>query len=262
MSTDDHRCFAGRLTSSRITVFPFFDVYLFQDRETIKEIWKKSAAMCAGKVHVLACKYMFGMSGRTLALYAADNSGPFPKPFPGSHVLPENRIHRILNNGIDKALTGPGFDPKLQRFRRSLISQIQHLDATDQGWIEIRNFHEFMHHTVGLSIVKAIFGPNLVRLNPTFMDDLFEFEHWFPILAKGVPSFIAPKAYAVRRRLHSHFKRWYAYAREHYSESSIDPDGDADPFWGSEWMRQRQEALHKLQDEDSLAAGDLGVAWA
>jgi hypothetical protein len=139
---------------------------------------------------------------------------------------------------------------------------MQHLDATNQGWIEIKNVHDFMHHTVGLSIINAIFGPNLVRLNPTFMDDLFEFEHWFPLLAKGVPSLIIPKAFAVRRRLHSHFKRWYANAREHYTESSIDPDGDGDPFWGSEWMRQRQEALYKLQDEDSLAAGDLGVAWA
>lgn len=202
------------------------------------------------------------MTEKTLSRYAADNSGPFPKPYPGSQISPENRIHRIMNEGIDKALTGPGFDPKLQRFRKTLMSRTQLLTPTDGEWIEIPDLHKFIHHTVGLSLIQAIFGPHLVQLNPTFMDDLFEFEHWFPLLAKGVPSFIVPKAYAVRRRLHSHFKRWYAHARENFTESSIDPDGDGDPFWGSEWMRQRQKNLDLLQDEDSLAAGDLGVAWA
>ncbi|KAI1455297.1 cytochrome P450 [Annulohypoxylon moriforme] len=255
--------YGSRLTSSRISIGPNCDVFLFQDRSTVKEIWKRSATMCAGKVHVFACRYMFGMAEKTLSRYAADNSGPFLKPYPGSNVSPQDRIHRLLAGGIDKALTGSGFGPKLERFRDSYISRIQHLKPADEkGWIEIADFHKFAHHTVGASIIQSLFGPGLTRLNPTFMEDLFEFEHWFPLLAKGLPEFIIPKAYAVRRKLHSHFKRWYAYNREHFTESSIGPDGDSDPFWGSEWMRQRQETLKVLQDEDSLAAGDLGVAWA
>ncbi|KAI2467418.1 cytochrome P450 [Annulohypoxylon bovei var. microspora] len=255
--------YGGQLTSSRIAIGPNCDIFLFQDRSTVKEIWKKSASMCAGKVHVFACRYMFGMSEKTLSRYAADNSGPFAKPYPGSNILPQDRIHRLLAGGIDKALTGSGFGLKLERFRETFMSHIQKLEPTDEKeWIEVEDFHKFAHYTVGASIIQSIFGPSLLRLNPTFMDDLFEFEHWFPLLAKGIPEFILPKPYAVRRRLHSHFKRWYTYAREHFTESSIGPDGDSDPFWGSEWMRQRQEALKNLQDEDSLAAGDLGVAWA
>lgn len=217
--------------------------------------------MCAGRVHVFACKYLFGMPQRSLSLYAADNSGPFPKPYPGSNVLPENRIHRILNEGIERALTGSGFDPTLRRFREFFMSQINEINASEE-WIEIADFRKFIHKTLGLSLIQAIFSPSLVQINPTFMDDLFEFDQALPSLATGIPSLIMPNPYKVRRRLHNHFKRWYSYARQNFTESSINDDKDGDPFWGSNWMRQRQKALEKVQDEDTLAAGDLGVAWA
>ncbi|XXH00039.1 hypothetical protein Hte_006380, partial [Hypoxylon texense] len=73
-----------------------------------------------------------------------------------------------------------------------------------------------------------------------------------------------PKSYAIRQRLHDSFKRWYAYAEMHFKESSIDDsDGDGGPFWGSTWMREWQAARTKIPEgEASLAAIDLGVAWA
>ncbi|KAI8954546.1 cytochrome P450 [Xylaria longipes] len=253
--------YAGQLTSSRIAAAPGLNVYLFQDRETIKRIWKKSAVMCAGRVHVYACKYMFGMPEKSLALYAADNSGPFPKPYPGSNVLPQNRIHRILNDGIEAALTGPGFDPTLQRFRKAFMLQISQLKIHEE-WIEVSDFRKFVHETVGSSLLQAIFGPGLLLVNPNLVDDLFEFDQALPWLAKGLPAIFLPKPYAVRRRLHSAFKSWYAYARKHFSEEQISEDGDGDPSWGSAWMRHRQQTLGQIKDEDTLAAGDLGVAWA
>lgn len=45
---------------------PGVDVFRFQDRGTAKAAWKKSAAICAGKAHVYACTYMFGMPKKTL----------------------------------------------------------------------------------------------------------------------------------------------------------------------------------------------------
>ncbi|KAK0630536.1 cytochrome P450 [Bombardia bombarda] len=259
--------YGGQLGSSRINVGPHWDVYLFQDRETVMQLWKNSTIMCAGRVHVWACKYLFGMPDKFLSLYAADNSGPFAKPYPGSNVPPHLRVHRLMNEGIEKALTGSGFDPTLQRFRKAFVLQFPatlNTTRVSEGseWIEIPDFRKFIHNTVGTSLVQAVFGPSLLHVNPTFMDDLYEFDQVLPLLSKGLPSFIMPQPYAIRRRLRDNFKRWYAYARKHFTESAISEDGDGDPFWGSNWMRQRQKTLDLIQDDDVLAAGDLGVAWA
>ncbi|XXH02120.1 hypothetical protein Hte_008488 [Hypoxylon texense] len=142
------------------------------------------------------------MPEKWLSVYAEDNSGQFHKPFPGSNVVPERRMHHILNDGIERALTGPGFDPTLQRFRSILISHIQALDAPAGEWIEIKDFRRFIHNTVGRSLVQAIFGPSLLEVNPEFMDDLFEFDRALPLLARGVWSFLMPKPYAIRKKLY------------------------------------------------------------
>ncbi|KAK8123976.1 hypothetical protein PG999_003894 [Apiospora kogelbergensis] len=255
--------YAGRLTSLRITVAPFRDIFLFQDQETIKEIWKNSIMMCAGRVHIWALRYLFGFPEKWLAQYAADDSGPFLKPYPGSNVEPHLRIHRLLNHSIDKALTGPGFGPTLQRFRTAMLDQIEGLGTSDDNeWMEIDDLRRLVHNTVGRSLINALFGPHILQINSTLMDDLYEFDQALPWFARRIPKFIMPGIYACRSRLHRQFKVWYTYARTHFKESDINEDGDGDPYWGSNWMRERQKALDIIQDDDALAAGDLGVAWA
>lgn len=222
--------------------------------------------MCAGKVHVWALKYLFGFPDKWLAQYAADDSGPFLKPYPGSKVEPHLRIHRLLNHGIEKALTGPGFGPTIQRFRSALGSQTDSLSTSNQnqkdGRTEVHDLRRFVHNTVGLSLVAALFGPSILKISPTLMDDLYEFDQALPWFARRIPEFIMPGMYACRSRLHQQFVNWYQYARKHFKESDISEDGDGDPYWGTKWMRERQKALDIIQDDEALAAGDLGVAWA
>lgn len=256
--------YGNQLTSVRLRVGPSWEVFFFEDRETIKEIWKNSALMCAGKVHVLACKYLFGFPDKWINAYAADNSGRFAKPLPGTNV-PENlRIHRLLNGSIEKSLTGSGFDPTLQRFRRNFVTKMESFAAESNGeWVEINDLHHFLHNTIGRSILETVFGEGLFQINPTFMDDLYEFNDMLPYLTKGLPKWVYPRPHKVRSRLHGHLKRWYTWARANYpGEECHFADGDGDPYWGSNWMRQRQKTLDILQCDDTLAAGDLGVAWA
>ena len=46
-------------------------------------------------------------------------------------------------------------------------------------------------------------------------------------------------------------------------ESSVEDDGDADPWWGSEAMRERQTFLGEVDnwDHDALASSDFGLLW-
>ncbi|KAH8897716.1 hypothetical protein GQ53DRAFT_759933 [Thozetella sp. PMI_491] len=78
------------------------------------------------------------------------------------------------------------------------------------------------------------------------------------------PSFMLPAAHRRRVGLAAQVKRWHAHARQNFTESSIGPDGDADPYWGSELMRHRHSKLPAVDgfDEDCLVAADLGFIWA
>ncbi|KAI1292595.1 cytochrome P450 [Xylaria venustula] len=253
--------YAGSLTSTSIHFFPGCNILFFQDPETIQHIWRQSEKLNAVRMRVYAYKYLFGMPKKWASIYEADDSGPFPKPLQGSNIPPEKRIHRFLAEGIEKALIGPGFSPTFSRLRQTYVKQMSNLEIGLE-WNEFEDFRRFIHITTGQSTIEAIFGPNLVRLNPAFMEDLFEFDRALPWLSKGIPRFIMPTAYRAREKLHRNFVAWYKSARECFQDHLIYGDGDGDPFWGSNWMRQRQKTLAHIQDDITLASSDLGIAWA
>jgi len=114
--------------------------------------------------------------------------------------------------------------------------------------------------------MQSLFGPTLLTLYPSFVDDFWEYERDVPRFAWGLPSFIIPRAYRNRGTLIKHLTSWYAYARSQSAESNVDGNGDGDGgrFWESEVMRNRQKDLLAVeeQNDESLAAADLGLIWA
>lgn len=216
--------------------------------------------MSSNAAYVYACKYLFGLPPKWLSLMAADDSGPYFKPHPQSSVLPENRAQFILSRGVSRSLTGPGLAPTLERFRNNLTRRVREMKSSGGETIEVEDFRKFIHDTIGKSLVEAIFGPALVRINPTFMDDLYELDRVLPWLARGIPSLFIPGAYSVRRRMQHHFKNWYAYASRH--AENCDPSAYQAAFEGSAWIKYRQQTIEEIQDEDAVASVDVGAVWA
>jgi hypothetical protein len=140
--------------------------------------------------------------------------------------------------------------------------QLESLNITED-WTEMGDFSQFIRHIVSFSILQSIFGPTMIRLNPTFVDDIFTLDRMLPTFAMGLPRFMMPKAYRFRDDLVNQLKNWYKYARQNFDASQIDDGGDGDPIWGSAMMRQRQEAILQVDqhDDDALARADLGFAW-
>jgi hypothetical protein len=79
----------------------------------------------------------------------------------------------------------------------------------------------------------------------------------------GLPWFLAPRAYAVRKRVLNAVQVWQQHARDHYNDSAIDTDGD-DPFWGSSFFRERQKMFLEMDGFDyaAIASQDFGAIWA
>ncbi|KAJ8070585.1 hypothetical protein OCU04_000958 [Sclerotinia nivalis] len=211
---------------------------------------------------VYVLKYFFGLPERVVSVYRADDSGPFPKPYLGSNVMAKDRIDHITHQGFLRVLGGPGLIPTSRRYVSALAVRLDEKSfSTD--WAEMEDFSNFFRDVVGSSLIKCVYGPTMLRLNPEFMKELWGFDVSVPWLARGVPSFINPSAYKPRENCVAQLKLWYSYARKHFTESSVSPDGDGDPYWGSNLMTYRQEKLLavKNHDDDALARMDLGLAW-
>ncbi|KUI58464.1 Cholesterol 7-alpha-monooxygenase [Cytospora mali] len=254
-------CYDSRLTSSRIS-FLGFEIYAFQERQTIAKIWKQPTLSSPISMFIYVLKYFFGLPERVVSVYRTDNSGPFPKPYMGSNVPAEARIDHITHHGFLRGLGGPGLLPTTRRYMTVLVARMEG-KSLSREWTEMADFSKFFQDVVGSSLVECLYGPALLRLNPEFIQDLWGFDNSVPWLARGVPSWIKPSAYKHRQNCVDQLKRWYAYARAHFDDSSIGPDGDGDPYWGSNLMRYRQEKLLavKNHDDDALARMDLGLAW-
>ncbi|KAI0546389.1 Pfs, NACHT and ankyrin domain protein [Xylaria curta] len=171
-------------------------------------------------IQIYTHKYFFGTPRRTLATYIADTSGPHENPYPKSNVPP---------------------------LKTQLGQRVFSGEGEELG--DLRSFFQVMGtaHFECPFMLKGKFRPEILRLNPSIVDVLINFDSKVPWLARGIPSFIMPEPYRLRKALEPIQKR----------------ATDGDPFWGSAMNRWRHDILPKTgyHDEDALAAADLGLAF-
>jgi hypothetical protein len=235
---------------------------LFQDRDTVRKLWKVQSLSSPIPFYVHVLKHFFGMHDRALTIYRADDSGAAPTPNANSKVLEHNRVDHLSHQGFKRAFTGPGLAPTAQRFIKDLSRRCEELDITTE-WTEMPDLVDFFRTIHGSSLLQAVFGPSLLEINPDFIKDVWKFDDSIPWLARVVPFFVNPEPYRVRERLRNQLKKWYKYAREHFTDSSIYQDGDGDPYWGSELIRYQQKKYLQVDnyDDDALASADLALVW-
>ena len=207
-------------------------------------------------------RHFFGMHERALATYQADDSGAFPQPFLGSNVPARNRVDHFTHQGFKQAFSGPALAPTTQRFTEDLVRRFDGLSLSNE-WTEMPDLLEFFRTVHGAALLQAIFGPSLLKINPTFTENVWKFDDSVPWLARMIPSFINPEPYRARQRVREQLKSWYKYARANFTEDCIYEDGDGDPFWGSELIRYQQKKYLQADnyDDDALASADLALVW-
>lgn len=212
---------------------------------------------------IFCLKYLFGMPDVALKMYIADDSGFQYKPAPESQVRFEDRVDYHTHVSLLAFTSGKHFSGFYRRWYKSFSARLRNLHVTDD-WIEYPDLLSFFERDFALAVVEATCGPILEQQNTNLAEDLARYARYSPSLSKGLPRFLAPKAYAIRDKLFTNVKNWHNFAREHFHPSSVENDGDADPFWGSEFMRSRQKMFEGFSgfDENAAAASDLGFIWA
>lgn len=230
--------------------------------ENINTLWKKSGAVAGPAIQTFCLKFLFGMPDKALQTYASDKSGISTKPYPESNVAPHNRVDYLTHVGLVRFLNGDGLAGFYRRWQAGFIQRLQVLEIGKE-WMDMPDLMSFWEETFGVAVIEAYTGPILRSVNPDFMRDLREYDFYVPDLSRGLPRWMTPKAYATRDKLITTVLQWHAIARALFHESAIKPDGDADPYWGSYFIRERQKLFGAMDNFDyrAYAASDMGFIW-
>lgn len=203
------------------------------------------------------------MPAKALEVYAADKSGPHVQLNPGTNVPFHDRVDHQTHVSLTRFLGGKGLSGLYHRFFTNFERCLEYHPQITKDWTMMPDLMIFFQRTCGSALTEAICGPILQNIHPNFMDDLLQYDIYLPDLVKGLPRWFAPNGCRTRDKLLRSILQWHAVARSVFVESSIDPDGDYDPFWGSEFMRTRQRTFRSMRnfDYDAYAASDLGFIW-
>lgn len=112
---------------------------------------------------------------------------------------------------------------------------------------------------------QALCGPYLFELNPSIVEDFWEFDRNMPNLFKNIPRWMIPNAYRVRDKVLAEIKKWHLYSRERCDVKDEEiREVEWEPYFGSKYTRERQRLLGAIDghDDDALVANDLAMLWA
>ena len=257
-----HRRLSG-LRSPFGLLAPGTKLFIVAGTDNIRLLFKKRSPDAPTGMQVRALNRLFGMSKAGLAVYYGDHSGFEKRPREGSFVAPNNRIDFLTHAGIVQSLGGEALKRLHKRWRARFVENVNALVSPDD-WIEFPDFMAFWQRTFGLALLEAIIGPILRCVNPDLILDLANYDRQFPIFGRGTPRWMNPQAFAIRDKMLNSIMQWHAIARAIFCESSVDADGDTDPYWGSAFIRRRHEIFKEIDgfDAQAAAASDLGFIWA
>jgi hypothetical protein len=204
------------------------------------------------------------MDQKAVNVYISDTSGSRPKPIPGNNVNEKGRVSYHTHENLLQGLLLAGLGPATERIEAALFDFLDSIPKTED-WTHGADFTEFFEDHLGSSMLKALFGPLLLADSPNFNRDLWDYDKRVMSLAKRLPAFCIPEAYRLRDKLLDSILRWHQLASQRSAEVGTPEAGeDADPFWGSEMMRERHKMLLGIEGQDlkSVASTDLGFIWA
>lgn len=236
---------------------------LVANPEHVQTLFKKSRLLSNKSVTVFVLDYLLGASKKVISFYNADNSGMAAKAHAGSHVKQEDRVFYFQIRTAHKYLSGQHLHSLNDRYLATLDRDLEAKDI-GQDWVEYPDLYKFLQSTVTRASIETVFGSALLELNPSFIDDFWEFEANAPNFLHGMPRWLIPKAYSTREKLISAFMRMHAYASTRSDCSKTGPeDPDWEPALGSKLIRTRQEHMLKMgpMDDRARACEDLGLMF-
>ncbi|MCJ1307351.1 hypothetical protein MMC25_000997 [Agyrium rufum] len=238
------------------------EVNMISGFDAVTAVWRAKCLDSKPAV-CIAMERFFGTPKEALEFYGADDSGISLQPHPMSQVERQHRVYFHTHKVTQGFMTGPGLAHFTDRFQSLLKQQIDHSGVKSGEWIEMPCFFSFLRDMLSTAAITTMCGPSLLEVSPTLISDLWEFDRSLPYFFKGYPKWLAPKAWAARKRCLDGMKRWHQHAVNNFTEDAIEEDGH-DKYYGAPLMRSRQEYFSKMEslNADALASENIGLMWA
>ncbi|KUJ10945.1 cytochrome P450 [Mollisia scopiformis] len=233
--------------------------------EQIQTIFKDSKSLSSKPSTLYCLKNIIDTPPEVLPYYAADDSGMANKIRKGSVVTKqEERMHFWAAHTAQKYLSGQTLLSVSERYISTLDRNLEALNIGND-WVEVPDLLKFLQDEITSSTIEALMGSHVLRLNPTLVQDFWEFDYNMPNYVRGLPRWLVPSAFKVRDRMIASMKKWHLFAHEHSDVSKIAPDDpDWDPYFGTKLVKARlfYGMNNKHTNAASRASEDVGLILA
>lgn len=239
-------------------------VYLTEPKH-ISSLFRRSGELTNGPYRKFVSS-TFGVPKEFQKFFAADNTGLSRTPLPGTNVKAEHRIDYLMHTFIVQFMTGKNLKSLARRFTANLEDRLQSSNSMDDTKMH-HSLYDFVKAHMFHSSVNAMFGKELLEIDPDFCNKFWQFEKGMPELAKGLPRFIYPKQYKARDVCLETVRTWQRKLDE---QRAKDQDAayelsneDYDDFFGSGIIKKRHSAFAKMEimGVDARASEDLALLW-
>jgi hypothetical protein len=242
----------------------FMELCFVSGPKNIAALFRHSRSFSAKANVVIAMDRLFGTPKHMISFYDYDNTGVDATPHPDANIVePHHRIHHIVHVQVAKYLSGSSLKPMSARFLENVGKEIT-TSGISSEWLDVPDLFAFCKLKLLHASLDAMFGPYLLALNPNFVSDFWKFDKCTSGLLKGFPRFLVSGSWAAREKCLLSLKRYNDYASKLLEADGNKAYEGLDPFFGTEFIRQRIEAFSKIEamNADAIASEHLAIMWA
>jgi hypothetical protein len=164
------------------------DFYVVRGRESVQALFRNSWAYTPIPFAKFALEYAFGLPAKALSLYDKDDSGSGRLRHPDSAVEDRNRIDYHSHQSLVRLLEGRKLLPFWNRYTANITRQLHSLhDQIGSDWACRPDLMKFVGDEATVSILDALCGPYLLSLNPSFLQDFWNFDRNLQTYLQGKP---------------------------------------------------------------------------
>lgn len=225
------------------------DVFVISGSEYLNAVWRNTKGMTSTNGINIALRNMFGTPRKDMLFFENDKSGITYDPHPHSSTRPEDRVFYLMHKATVDCLSGSHITIANERFQGALKKRIQAVPVHSE-WVVMEDLFGFLRPLISYSTIEAMCGAHFLDRFPDFGECFWRFNSQMPMLLRGLPRWMTPKAWQARDRCVSMMKQW----------RKISNDGNFD---GNAMMMRRWSYFSKMQglSEHGVACSDLGILW-